>query len=55
MDSNKSEVAQFRKQIERECEAMKRGVAGLAMTARHEMIVNKYNNLGRYEEEREDA
>ncbi len=46
-----SEVARFRKQIERECEAMKRGMSGLAMTAQHEIIVNKYNNLGRCEEE----
>ena len=43
-----SEVARLRSQIERELEAMQRGLYGLALgTARHEFIRRRMDNLGR--------
>ena len=47
----KSEVARFRKLLELECEAMKLGFSGFAMTARHDIIHNRYKNLGTHEKE----
>ena len=46
-----SEVARLRQQIELECEAMKQGMNGLAITAQHQIIQNKYNALGQTQEE----
>ncbi|GCE50699.1 hypothetical protein EI42_05669 [Thermosporothrix hazakensis] len=40
-----SEVARLREQIKLECEAMKQGVSGLAMVARHDVIQQKYLRL----------
>ncbi|GER82314.1 hypothetical protein KTAU_09520 [Thermogemmatispora aurantia] len=46
-----SEVARLRSQIERELEAMQRGLYGLALgTARHEFIRRRMDYLGRYQQ-----
>ncbi|RAQ96035.1 hypothetical protein A4R35_10860 [Thermogemmatispora tikiterensis] len=46
-----SEVARLRSQIERELEAMQRGLYGLALgTARHEFIRRRMAHLGRYQQ-----
>ena len=46
-----SEVARLRRRIEMECEAMKLALEGFCMTARHEMIDNRYRSLGTIQEE----
>ncbi|MBV9688266.1 MAG: hypothetical protein JO202_00995 [Ktedonobacteraceae bacterium] len=52
MDStNKSEVARLCQQLEQECEAMQRGLYGLASVAAHEIIRHRYQALGDYAEE----
>jgi hypothetical protein len=45
-----SEIARLRKQIELECEAMRLALYGYAAVASHEVIEQKYNNLGRHQE-----
>ncbi|GCE10898.1 hypothetical protein [Tengunoibacter tsumagoiensis] len=48
-----SEIARLRKQIELECEAMKRAMNGYAIVASHDVINHRYNELGRCQEELE--
>ncbi|MBV9689645.1 MAG: hypothetical protein JO202_08025 [Ktedonobacteraceae bacterium] len=49
--SNKSEVARLRQQLEEECEALHRGLYGLASVASHEIIRHRYQALGEYADE----
>ena len=44
--TNKSEVARLRQQLEEECEALHRGLYGLASVAAHEIIRHRYQALG---------
>jgi hypothetical protein len=46
-----SEVAALRQQIEKELEGMQRGFSGFAVVGKHEVIANKYNTLGIYQEQ----
>lgn len=48
-----SEVARLMRQIEMECEAMKRGMQGYAVVARHQTIAYKYDALGAVQEQLE--
>jgi hypothetical protein len=48
-----SEIANLRHQIELECEAMRRGLTGFAMTAKHEIVAHKYDQLGIYQSQLE--
>jgi hypothetical protein len=45
------EVAKLRKQIEAELQAMKQGLSGFAISARHDIVQHKYNSLGNFQEE----
>src|SRR2546430_5847965 len=45
-----SEVARLREQIEMECHAMRLALYGYAVTASHEVIEQKYNSLGKYQD-----
>jgi len=45
-ETNKSEVARLRHQIEQECEALHRGLYGLASVASHEIIRHRYRAIG---------
>jgi hypothetical protein len=45
-----SEIARLRRQIELECEAMRLALYGYAAVASHNVIEQKYNNLGRHQE-----
>ena len=45
-ETNKSEVARLRHQMEQECEALHRGLYGLASVAAHEIIRYRYQALG---------
>lgn len=46
-----SEVARLREQIERECEAMRLALYGYAAVASHQVIEQKYNNLGKHQDD----
>jgi hypothetical protein len=47
---NQSEVAQLRKQLEQEYEAMLRGIHGLAAgTARHDFMRERMDNVSNYQ------
>ena len=48
-----SEVARLMRQIEQECEAMKRGMQGFAAVARPQTIAHKYDALGGVQEQLE--
>ncbi len=48
-----SEVARIRQQIEEECEAMRLAMYGYAAVASHRVIENRYNRLGKRQEELE--
>ncbi|MDQ2902327.1 MAG: hypothetical protein M3Y81_02080 [Chloroflexota bacterium] len=48
MDTSISTVAQLRKQIEAEYSAAQRGLEGLAVTARHQFITARMENMDRY-------
>ncbi len=48
-----SEIARLRRQIELECEAMRLALYGYATVASHEIIEQRYNNLGKHQEELE--
>ena len=48
-----SEVARVRRQIELECEAMRLALSGYAVVGSHTIIEQKYNALGRHQEELE--
>ncbi len=48
-----SEIARLRREIERECEAMRLALYGYASVASHTIIEQKYNNLGKHQEELE--
>jgi len=50
---SQSEVARLMQQIERECEAMKQGLCGLAITAQHAIIEHKYDAFGEHQEQLE--
>ena len=43
-----SEIARIKQQIEQECQSMRLGFSGYAVTARHDIISQKYNLLGEY-------
>ena len=43
-----SEVKRLRQQIELTCESMNRGLAGYAVSARHDIIQSKYRKLEMY-------
>ena len=45
-ETNKSEVARLRHQLEQECEALHRGLYGLASVAAHEIIRHRYQAIG---------
>jgi hypothetical protein len=49
--TNHSEVARIRAQIEAECEAMRNGFYGYAITAQHRIIHARYDRLGELQEE----
>ena len=46
-----SEVARIRAQIEAECEGMRRGLYGFAITAQHQFIHARYERLGQLQDE----
>jgi hypothetical protein len=48
-----SEVARLRRQLELECEAMKRGLEGYAIMAQHKIIEKKYKSFAKTQEELE--
>jgi hypothetical protein len=48
-----SEVARLREQIELECEAMRLALSGYAVVASHKFIEQKYNALGKHQEDLE--
>jgi hypothetical protein len=48
-----SEVARLLEQIERECEAMRLALHGYAVVASHQIIEQKYNNLGKHQDDLE--
>ena len=48
-----SEVARLRRQIELECESMRLALSGYAVVASHQVIEQKYNALGKCQEELE--
>jgi hypothetical protein len=45
-ETNTSEVARLREQLERECEALHRGLYGLASVAAHQIIRHRYQAIG---------
>ena len=47
---NASEVARLRQQLELECQAMLRGLHGYAITAQHQIIDQKYQAFGTYQQ-----
>ena len=49
-----SEVARLKKQIEMECEAMKLAMTGFRMTASHDIINHRYDQLGVHYEQLEE-
>jgi hypothetical protein len=53
MQVNNSEIARLRQQIELECQAMQLGLSGYAHVAKHQTITNKYNTLGKHQEQLE--
>jgi hypothetical protein len=44
-ETNESDVARLREQLERECEALHRGLYGLASVAAHEIIRHRYRAI----------
>ena len=53
--SSKSEVARLRERIERELEAMQRGLHGLAQgTARHDFILARLDRVGTFQDKLAD-
>jgi hypothetical protein len=46
-----SQVARIRAQIEAECEAMRNGFYGYAITAPHQFIHARYDRLGKLQDE----
>lgn len=46
-----SEVARLMRQIELECEAMQRGMAGYAVVAPHSRIARRYKAIGEAQEQ----
>lgn len=50
-----SEVARLRKRIELECEAMQRAMEGYAAVSKHEVIQNRYSNIGAIQQELAEA
>jgi hypothetical protein len=40
-----SEITRLRRLIELECESMERGLTGYAITARHDVISHKYDQI----------
>lgn len=48
-----SEIAQLRKRIELECEALRLALEGFAVSASHEAIMARYDRLGACQEELE--
>ena len=53
MSENKSEVARLMRQIDLECEAIKRVFDEPAIVASHDSINARYDNLSRHKEELE--
>ena len=43
-----SEIARLRRLIELECQSMEQGLTGYAITARHDIISHKYNQIDAY-------
>jgi hypothetical protein len=43
-----SEIARLRQLIELECQSMEQGLTGYAITARHDIISHKYNQIDAY-------
>ncbi len=52
-ETNKSEVARLRQDIELTCQSMKQGFTGFASVARHTIINHKYRQLEQYQEQLE--
>ena len=51
VDSNQSEIAQLRQQIEAQLVAMRRGLSGLSSgTARHTFITARMERIGAYQD-----
>ena len=51
VDSNQSEIARLRQQIETQLVAMRRGLAGLSSgTARHAFITARMERIGAYQD-----
>ena len=48
-----SEIARIQRLIELECEAMERGLNGYAITAKHEIIAQKYDRIDEYRQQLE--
>jgi hypothetical protein len=42
---NQSEIARLREQIRLECEALNLGLYGFSITAKHDIIANRYRSL----------
>ena len=53
--SNKSEVARLMQQITEEYEAAQRGLSGMAITAPHDFITARLENMGKLQEELQQA
>ena len=53
--SNKSEVARLMQQITEEYEAAQRGLSGIAITAPHDFITARLENMGKLQEELQQA
>jgi hypothetical protein len=48
-----SEIGRLRQLIELECQSMKQGLTGYAITARHDIISHKYNQIDAYRKQLE--
>jgi hypothetical protein len=48
-----SEITRLRRLIESECESMERGLTGYAITARHDIISHKYDQIDTYRKQLE--
>jgi uncharacterized coiled-coil protein SlyX len=48
-----SEIARLRRLIELECAAMEQGLTGYSITARHDIIAHKYDQLDTYQKQLE--
>ena len=50
-----SQIAQLKRQIEEECQAMKQAMCGFRQTASHDIIHHQYNSIGALQEQLEQV